>query len=236
MFGGVTLGLVIAAILVFFNFKMNQVPSKSEKIVSPQVPQAVLGTEEVNPAPTPMPPRSTPSGEIVRKYPAPPPMTIDKTKAYFAVLKTGLGDIKIALDAKTTPITVNNFVFLARNRFYDGLVFHRVVKNFMIQGGDPNGNGTGGPGYTFNDEPFTGDYLRGTVAMANSGPNTNGSQFFIMHKDYKLAPHYVIFGRVISGMNVVDKIASGAVNLNEMGEPSDPVNPIKINSVEITEE
>jgi peptidyl-prolyl cis-trans isomerase A (cyclophilin A) len=139
-----------------------------------------------------------------------------------AIVKTTLGDITIKLSA-STPITVANFVGLATGSkewthpatgqkmtnkpFFDGIIFHRVIKDFMIQTGDPLGQGYGGPGYKFKDEPFTGEYTRGTVAMANSGPNTNGSQFFIMHKDMALPKSYVIFGKVVSGMEVVDKIA-----------------------------
>ena len=160
---------------------------------------------------------------------------IDVNKTYTATLKTTVGDIVIGLNAKQTPITVNNFVYLARNKFYDNTVFHRVFKDFMIQGGDPNGDGTGGPGYKFDDEPIVGEYTRVTVAMANSGPNTNGSQFFIMHKDNKIAKNYVIFGKVIQGMNVVDTIAERPVEANKIGEPSKPVNPVKVLSVEIIE-
>lgn len=142
----------------------------------------------------------------------------------------------IALNAKQTPITVNNFVTLARGNFYDNTIFHRVIKGFMIQGGDPKGDGTGGPGYKFNDEPFTGDYTRGTVAMANAGPNTNGSQFFIMQQDNALPKNYVIFGKVVVGLDVVDKIADAPVESNGMGEQSKPVNPVKVLSVQITQQ
>lgn len=155
-------------------------------------------------------------------------------KKYYAILKTDLGDIKIELNAKETPITVNNFVYLARQKFYDGVIFHRTIPDFMIQGGDPTGTGSGGPGYEFEDEPFKGDYDRGTIAMANAGPNTNGSQFFIMHKDYPLSPNYVIFGKVIQGMDVVDKIATAPTKPS--GEGSTPVNPVKMNTVEIIEQ
>lgn len=166
----------------------------------------------------------------------PPPMEIDKNKEYQAILNTALGDITIHLNATATPITVNNFVSLARKNFYDNTVFHRIIKGFMIQGGDPKGNGTGGPGYTFNDEPFQGEYTRGTVAMANSGPNTNGSQFFIMHADYKLPKNYVIFGKVISGLDVVDKIAEASVSGDvASGENSKPVNPAIVKSAQIVE-
>ncbi|OGY52756.1 MAG: peptidylprolyl isomerase [Candidatus Buchananbacteria bacterium RIFCSPHIGHO2_02_FULL_45_11b] len=164
-----------------------------------------------------------------------PETIIDQSKTYTAILHTTAGDIQIALNAKATPITANNFVWLAKKNFYDNTIFHRVIKGFMIQGGDPKGDGTGGPGYQFNDEPFTGDYERGTVAMANAGPNTNGSQFFIMHADYPLPPNYVIFGQVAKGLDVVDKIAAAPVEMSSSGEQSKPVNPVKVNSVEIIE-
>lgn len=164
-----------------------------------------------------------------------PVMQIDKTADYFALLKTSEGDIKIKLYASSTPITVNNFIYLTRKGFYDNTIFHRVVKGFMIQGGDPTGTGTGGPDYRFIDEPFTGQYSRGTIAMARTmAPNTNGSQFFIMHKDYPLSPDYIIFGQVVEGMDAVDKIAEAETKMNEYGsEKSVPVNPAKILSAEI---
>lgn len=165
----------------------------------------------------------------------PPTMQIDQNKTYSAVLKTTEGEITIDLDAKKTPITVNNFVTLAKAGFYNGTIFHRVIKDFMIQGGDPNGDGTGGPGYKFADEPFDGEYARGTVTMANSGPNTNGSQFFIIHKDYALPKSYVIFGHVSKGIEVVDKIAEAAVAGSGSGENSKPVSPVTVQSVEISE-
>ena len=136
-----------------------------------------------------------------------PKMQIDKKKAYTAKLITTKGDIVIELTADKTPITVNNFIALAKQGFYDGTTFHRVIDGFMIQGGDPDGDGTGGPGYTFDDEPFEGKYVRGVVAMANSGPNTNGSQFFITTaKTPWLNGHHTIFGNVVSGYEVVKKI------------------------------
>ena len=128
-----------------------------------------------------------------------------KTPSYTAVLSTSVGDIKIKLNDDQTPLTVKNFVTLAKKKFYDKTIFHRVISGFMIQGGDPNGDGTGGPGYKFDDESFTGEYTRGTVAMANSGPNTNGSQFFIMHEDYPLPKNYVIFGHVTEGLQLCER-------------------------------
>jgi peptidylprolyl isomerase len=164
-----------------------------------------------------------------------PEMQIDQSKVYVATMKTNKGEIKFELFAPETPFTVNSFVFLAREGFYNDVIFHRVIKDFMIQGGDPTGTGTGGPGYTFNDEAITRDYTRGTLAMANAGPNTNGSQFFIMHQDLPLPKSYVIFGQVIEGMDTVDKIANTEVQESLMGEMSSPVEEIKIESIKIEE-
>ena len=158
-----------------------------------------------------------------------------QTKQYEVTLQTTDGAIVIALNTNQTPKTVENFVTLTKKGFYNGTIFHRVIKGFMIQGGDPKGDGTGGPGYTFADEPFTGEYTRGTVAMANAGPNTNGSQFFIMHADYPLPKNYTIFGHVIQGMDVVDRIANAPVVANPMtGEPSKPVNPVRVTAATVT--
>ena len=144
-----------------------------------------------------------------KKYHSPPDLNIDSDKTYTATLDTNKGEIVIELDSGRSPLTVNNFVFLARDGFYDGVVFHRVIENFMIQSGDPTGTGHGGPGYRFRDEiDGDGSYDRGTVAMANAGPNTNGSQFFICHTDTGLPHSYTIFGRVASGLDVVDAIAT----------------------------
>lgn len=165
---------------------------------------------------------------------APPEMQIDQQKEYSAVLTTSEGKITIEFNTQQTPITVNNFVTLARSGFYDNTIFHRVIKRFMIQGGDPEGTGRGGPGYKFADEPFEGDYTRGVVAMANSGPNTNGSQFFIMHQDYELPKNYIIFGQVVEGLEVVDKIAEAPTQPG--GEGSSPVTPVTVESIEIIEQ
>lgn len=176
----------------------------------------------------------TPTQVPVRQLPA-PEMIIDSKKTYAATLHTTAGDIVISLNAKSTPKTVNNFVYLAREKFYDNTIFHRIIEGFMIQGGDPKGNGTGNPGYRFDDEKFTGEYVRGTVAMANAGPNTNGSQFFIMHQDYALPKNYVIFGKVTEGLDVVDKIATASVSLSSSGEMSKPVEPVIVTAVDIQE-
>lgn len=181
------------------------------------------------------PPVQSPTNTLTQKkmYTTQPSMTIDVTKKYTATLKTTVGMIEVELDAEATPITVNNFVFLAREKFYDGTVFHRTIKDFMIQGGDPTGTGMGGPGYKFADESFSGEYTRGTIAMANSGSNTNGSQFFIMHKDTPLPKNYVIFGKVTTGLETVDIIA-GAPTRKE-GEGSSPVTPVVIETMTVVE-
>jgi len=151
---------------------------------------------------------------------------------YKVTLETELGNIVLQL-SKNTPITTGNFVGLAGKGFYNNVIFHRTIDGFMIQGGDPTGTGSGGPGYKFADEKFSGEYTRGTIAMANAGPNTNGSQFFIMHKDYALPKNYVIFGKVIEGIEIVDKIATAPVKPNAFGENSTPVQPVKILSTKV---
>jgi cyclophilin family peptidyl-prolyl cis-trans isomerase len=171
----------------------------------------------------------------VKKFASAPSMQLEKGKKYSAELHTTRGKIDIELFADKTPVTVNNFVFLAKNNFYENVKFHRVIKGFMIQTGDPLGNGTGGPGYNFNDEKFDGNYVPGTVAMANAGPNTNGSQFFIMQGTVELPKNYVIFGKVAdaASMKVVDDIASTPVETNGSGEVSSPKEDILINSIDI---
>lgn len=178
--------------------------------------------------------KGTPEPEPTKSEP--PAMTLDTEQDYTAVLETSEGTITVDLLEDKTPNTVNNFVALARRGYYDGTTFHRVIEGFMIQGGDPKGDGTGGPGYTFDDEPFEGEYTRGTLAMANAGPNTNGSQFFIMHEDSPSLPKdYVIFGTVTAGLNVVDAIATAPVSANMSGEKSKPVTPVIVNTVTISE-
>jgi cyclophilin family peptidyl-prolyl cis-trans isomerase len=168
---------------------------------------------------------------LAKQYPSQPELIIDLAKRYTATLDTNHGEIVIDLDAERSPQTVNNFVYLARDGYYDGVVFHRVIENFMIQGGDPTGTGTGGPGYKFRDElEGAGRYTRGTVAMANAGPNTNGSQFFICHTDVGLPHSYTIFGQVSSGIETVDSIASTATDRNDR-----PQSEVVINKVSIDE-
>ena len=161
-------------------------------------------------------------------------MTIDVNSKYSAELETSLGNIVIELFTETSPITVNNFVTLSNDGYYNDVIFHRVIKGFMIQGGDPSGTGHGDmgkyPGYDFEDElnnPM--NYEKGIVAMANRGPNTNGSQFFIMHADYPLPYQYTIFGKVLSGLDVVETI--GNVQTGENDKPNEDV---VIYSIKIT--
>jgi len=165
-------------------------------------------------------------------------MQIDKKKKYYATLETSLGSFKIELYASETPLTVNNFVFLSQQGFYNGVIFHRIMKTFMIQTGDPLGTGMGGPGYKFNDElPPKHQYAPGIVAMANSGPNTNGSQFFVCtgadSQGLNYQPNYTQFGSVVEGMDVVQKIASVPV-VPDAREASKPVTPPVIKSITIS--
>ena len=161
-----------------------------------------------------------------KTYTSTPEMSIDVNSTYTAELETSLGNIVIELFTNTSPITVNNFVNLSNDGYYNDVIFHRVIKGFMIQGGDPSGTGHGDmgkyPGYDFEDEldnPM--NYEKGIVAMANRGPNTNGSQFFIMHEDYPLPYQYTIFGKVLSGLDVVDAI--GNVQTGENDKPNEDV-------------
>jgi len=179
---------------------------------------------------------SPPAGPTT--YDAPPPLTIDESKAYTATIATSCGDIVVRLDAKAAPRTVNNFVFLAREGFYDGLTFHRVVPGFVIQGGDPAGDGTGGPGYTFADELPDDGYPTGSVAMANSGPGTNGSQFFIVTGDAGFLPNsYSRFGTVTKGLDVAQAIERFADPNADPGDPASqvPTATILIDAVTIRE-
>ena len=165
-----------------------------------------------------------------KQYSSAPAQSVDASKTYTATIVTTAGTLTAQLFPAEAPRTVNNFVFLAKDGFYDGVIFHRVIKGFMIQGGDPKGTGTGGPGYKFNDEPVTRDYLRGTLAMANAGPNTNGSQFFVMHADYRLPKNYTIFGKLTAGEEIVDAIATAPT-----GSQDRPLQPVNITSITITE-
>lgn len=167
-------------------------------------------------------------------------MSINTSHRFTATLVTSEGTFTIGLLPKIAPVTVNNFIFLARHHFYDGVLFHRVIRDFMIQTGDPLGTGLGGPGYHFKDEKVTMYYTRGIVAMANAGKNTNGSQFFIVvvpaRHAANLPPNYTIFGHVLSGMDVVQKIANTPVGPNPgTGEVSSPIKDVFLKKVSINE-
>jgi len=247
------LASLLGALLIFFLSGCGENPEPQQQVLrdaeqydiksygeregdgSPAAHRLSVGAPPKSSDPVQNPDRQNPAEGNPSGIKQPPAMQIDQSKNYSAVLKTSEGKIEIDLDAKKVPITVNNFVTLAREKFYDGTVFHRVIKDFMIQGGDPKGDGTGGPGYKFADENLEGKYERGTVAMANSGPDTNGSQFFVIHKDYELPNKYVIFGHVSQGMEIVDKIAEIETTENGAGEKSKPLDPVKIESIEIVE-
>ena len=168
-------------------------------------------------------------------YDSMPEMNIDISKKYTAVIKTSMGDMSIEFFTEDAPMTVNNFIYLSRDGYYDNVIFHRVISGFMIQGGDPSGTGHGEmgkyPGYKFEDELNNQrSYDKGILAMANAGPDTNGSQFFIMHVNYPLPYQYTIFGFVTDGLEVIDKIASV-----ETGDGDKPVNDVVIETVEVKE-
>ena len=167
-----------------------------------------------------------------------PAMTIDPEKAYSARVETSMGGFTVELLPQEAPQTVNSFVCLAREGFFDGVAFHRVVAGFVVQAGDPTGSGGGGPGYRFADElPTTLNYERGMLAMANAGPNTNGSQFFVCLSDLseRLPKNYSIFGRVTEGLETVDSIGAVEVQQGPSGEVSSPVEPVTISSVAVSE-
>ena len=167
-----------------------------------------------------------------QKFDAAPEMGIDPSKRYTATMETSMGTLVIALDPIAAPITVNNFVFLAAQHYYDGIVFHRIIQGFVCQGGDPDGNGRGGPGYKFVDElPKPGKYQIGSLAMANAGPNTNGSQFFLISgpSGVQLPPAYSLFGQVVKGLDIVEMMQ------NVPTGPGDrPKDDVVIRSVTIT--
>ena len=173
------------------------------------------------------------SAEKTQKFSDVPEMGIDPAKRYTATMDTSLGTIVIALDPLKAPTTVNNFVFLAAHHYYDGVIFHRIINGFVVQGGDPTGTGRGGPGYRFDDElPRAGEYEVGSLAMANAGPNTNGSQFFIItgRSGVQLPPSYSLFGKVVKGLDVIE-----AMQNVPTGAGDKPKDDVVIQSVTITE-
>jgi cyclophilin family peptidyl-prolyl cis-trans isomerase len=179
---------------------------------------------------TPFPPFDG-SAPKQQKFSEPPEMGIDPDKRYTAKMDTSMGELVIALDAAKAPKTVNNFVFLALNHYYDGVIFHRIINGFVCQGGDPEGSGRGGPGYRFEDElPKPGEYEVGSLAMANAGPNTNGSQFFLISgpDGARLPPSYSLFGKVVKGLDIVD-----AMQKVPTGGGDRPKSDVVINAVTI---
>ena len=195
--------------------------------------EATPTTARVEATPTKARVEATPTkGATIKQYSGPPAMTIETDNRYVATIKTNKGSIVAELLTKEAPKTVNNFVFLARDGYYDGIIFHRVIEGFMIQGGDPTGTGTGSPGYKFEDETSSRVFDRsGVLAMANSGPNTNGSQFFVTTVP---TPHlngaHTIFGVVIEGQEVADAISKVAASAQ-----GKPVDPVVIETIEIEE-
>ena len=224
-----TLGLAAAC---------NQAATPATKSQAEQAPPKPVDAKPADPKPAAASPAAAGAKPATKTYPSPPQMSIDQNKKYTALIKTSLGDMTAELYPKDAPNTVNNFVFLSREGFYNGVIFHRIIKEFMVQTGDPRGNGTGDAGYKFNDElsgPQT--YAKGTLAMANAGPNTQGSQFFICHgqRAETLPKRYSIFGKVTDGLDVLDKIAGVQVRNSPSGEPSQPVEPPKIDTIQIAE-
>jgi cyclophilin family peptidyl-prolyl cis-trans isomerase len=200
-------------------------PKSAEPVVSVTPAESTAPTESVTPS---MTPSASPAASVSTK-----PI---RNNMHEITIKTNYGDIVLQTYDADAPKTSENFVSLAKKGFYNGVIFHRVIKGFMIQGGDPTGTGTGGPGYQFEDElnanteSYKRGYVKGTVAMANAGPDTNGSQFFIMHQDYGLPHNYTIFGHVVRGQDVVDKIASLQTDANDK-----PVTPVTMKSVTVVD-
>lgn len=210
-----------------------------EETPDPGTPEATAAAEapasDATPRADTATPRPTPtisSRGAPRSYAAPPEMTLDPESDYHADFRTNQGNFRVRLLATQAPLTVNNFVFLAQQGFYDGLIFHRVIENFMIQGGDPTGTGAGSPGYRFQDEIVPGLVFDapGKLAMANSGPNTNGSQFFITTAP---TPHlngnHTIFGEITEGQSIINAISRVETNARDA-----PLRPVTIESIEIT--
>src|SRR5438105_1091391 len=206
-----------------------QVSSALSPLPKPSASPSAVTVTSASPAA-----QGAPVSTAPKQFNAAPSMQIDGSKKYSATIDTSLGTMKAELYVADAPMTVSNFGFLARQGFYDGVTSHRVIPNFMAQTGDPTGTGTGGPGYRFNDDPVTRKYVRGTLAMANAGPNTNGSQFFIIHKDYQLPPNYTIFGQVSDGLDVLDKLATTPTGPGKGGQDT-PRTPVTINSITIGE-
>ena len=217
--------LIVAAFVLLYYFAVRRLPKLPATPTVQAEATLPSGTSAVTP-------EATASGqEKAKSWSKPPEMTIDSTKSYEAIIKTEKGDVRINLFADKAPVTVNNFVFLSRQGFYDGVTFHRVISGFMAQTGDPTGIGTGGPGYSFKDEfdPSLRHDSEGIVSMANAGPNTNGSQFFIT---YAPEPHldnvHTVFGKVIEGMDVVQSLKERDPSKDPNAPPGDKILTVEI--------
>ena len=180
----------------------------------------------------------TPEGDV-KQYSAHPGTVIEAGKSYSAVVKTNLGDMTFDLLADESPLAVNSFVFLAREGYFDGVIFHRIIPGFMGQSGDPTGTGGGGPGYKYDIETPSGPYIRGSLAMANAGPGTNGSQFFIVFDNLtelgRLSPDYSLFGQISDGEPALKALESVPVTAKPSGERSQPLEEVRISTIEIIE-
>lgn len=226
---GAVAAVLLAALLVAW--MITQSGDKKNETASEQASSS-LDQGSNSPAGSGDCPAADGSSPRTTSFTSAPSSCIDATKTYTAQVETNKGNFTIALDATKAPATVNNFVFLSRYHFYDGLTFHRIIPGFMSQGGDPKGDGTGGPGYSFKDElpGSSDDYVEGAVAMANSGPDTNGSQFFIMAPGYSgLSPNYSIFGHVTDGLDVTNSINKLG---DASGKPSEAVTITRVTIVE----
>jgi cyclophilin family peptidyl-prolyl cis-trans isomerase len=231
---GIVVVVAVVAVIVGFALQGDDEPepvASGDATAEPTEPATAEPTEPATASPTD-PATASPTAEAFASEP--PPVVIDTEAEYTATIATREGDITVDLVASEAPITVNNFVALAASGFYEGVVFHRITEGFVIQGGDPQGTGAGGPGYQFEDElsyaeqvvdENDGNYPRGTLAMANAGPDTNGSQFFIVDADpgYPFPPNYTIFGMVTEGLDTVDAIAAGEVTGPQQDQAVDPV-------------
>jgi cyclophilin family peptidyl-prolyl cis-trans isomerase len=227
--------LVFVYVMVILGLSVACVTSPTPtQVVTPTVIGLADSTMTIG-ASTPTPQIARASDRIYKQYGEPPQLTIDQNSSYVATFDTSKGEMIAELFVLDAPNTVNNFVFLAQDGFYDGLSFHRVVKDFVIQGGDPRGDGSGGPGYRFLDEPVTRPYVKGVLAMANAGPNTNGSQFFIVHgAEISLQPTFTIFGMLTDGVDTLDALANTLVTAGPRGEVSQPLEQLVIEEITIT--
>jgi cyclophilin family peptidyl-prolyl cis-trans isomerase len=235
--GKIIMVTILILLGLFGVYVLNANQGQKPATISSQDP--LLNLSSASPTQTPIPTRTQTLNIDAPKTSSPTPQAqaFSVTESTTATIQTGKGNIEISFYPKDAPNTVANFIKLAKQGFYNGVIFHRVIKGFMIQGGDPTGTGSGGPGYQFADElnptspSYQAGYKKGVVAMANSGPDTNGSQFFIMLADYPLPNNYTIFGKVIKGQEVVDEIGNAQTGANDR-----PVDPVKMDSITVVGE